>query len=527
MKFLSRAKAEKFLCACNYDFAIANELSALCHFNFFFLMNTIERFGGDYKEACLYLKNVRNSQSRNQTTTHCKTALEILQSFRGNEIVASNLLKKFKNDTIAVQAFLTKFDANGEEASSFLSTFENDVERTNNFLSKFNDKRENANEYLKKFANVTEGETFLQKFADENEANEFIHEFNDSTDCASQFVKSFNNSKEAIKHLEAIKRECDEKTDNSCGDNCKWIFDEKTKTLFIRGRGKMNNYGWNDKGGVPTTPWSSIRKQIENVVISQSITTIGDYGFSFCSSLTSIIIPNSVIGIGPESFVCCSSLASVDIQNELIKNSITAFLGCPITNFKIAGKDLTTLARYCKNLLLIKNLPLMIHQNDLETIFLDLNPVLCRIGMTPNGKCNGLGFACFKTNEEAANAFEKVRGTRINDNEMIIEYSGAQLNTSKVVTDNSFDLDSYKTKDEKKVYVGNIDFKATDADLLELFKEYHPQEAHVVRSKSGRNKGFGFVTFETSEAAQNALSLNGTKMLERVITCSVAYSRVE
>ena len=96
MKIGNRDKTEKFLYACNYDFIIANELSSLCHFNFIFLMNIIERFGGDYKEACLYLRNVRNSQSRRKTTTHCKTALEILQSFRGNGIASINLLKKIQ-----------------------------------------------------------------------------------------------------------------------------------------------------------------------------------------------------------------------------------------------------------------------------------------------------------------------------------------------------------------------------------------------------------------------------------------------
>ena len=134
-KLGAETKTEKALYACNYDFAIANELSMFCHFNFSFLMNIIERFSGDYKEACSYLRNVRNSQSRSQATTHCKTALEILQSFRGNGIAANNLLEKFGNVTDAVQTFLKKFD-NDEEASSFLSSFDNNIERTSNFSFK-------------------------------------------------------------------------------------------------------------------------------------------------------------------------------------------------------------------------------------------------------------------------------------------------------------------------------------------------------------------------------------------------------
>ena len=44
------------------------------------------------------------------------------------------------------------------------------------------------------------------------------------------------------------------KTDNSCGDNCKWIFDEKTKTLFIRGSSKMEDYEIDLRKEAPITP---------------------------------------------------------------------------------------------------------------------------------------------------------------------------------------------------------------------------------------------------------------------------------
>ena len=105
-----------------------------------------------------------------------------------------------------------------------------------------NDNGRKVNEYLKKFNSVEEGKIFLQKFTDGTEANEFAQTFNGSFDCTSKFIKSFDTSKDALEHLETIKRECDSRTNNSCGANCKWIFDETTKTLFIRGSGKMKNY---------------------------------------------------------------------------------------------------------------------------------------------------------------------------------------------------------------------------------------------------------------------------------------------
>ena len=116
------------------------------------------------------------------------------------------------------------------------------------------------------------------------------------------------------------------KKDNSCGENCKWIFDEKTKTLFIRGSGKMNEYEW--KNGAPTTPWYPKREQIENVVINEGITTIGNHAFSYCSSLTSITITNSITTIEKMVFYKCSSLTSITIPNSVTTIGDGAFYGC-------------------------------------------------------------------------------------------------------------------------------------------------------------------------------------------------------
>jgi len=44
--------------------------------------------------------------------------------------------------------------------------------------------------------------------------------------------------------------------------------------------------------------------------IPSSVTTIGDYAFSYCGNLTSVTIPNSVTTIGAGAFDSCSSLTS-------------------------------------------------------------------------------------------------------------------------------------------------------------------------------------------------------------------------
>jgi len=68
--------------------------------------------------------------------------------------------------------------------------------------------------------------------------------------------------------------------------------------------------------------------EIEHVVISDAVTSIGDYAFAYCSSLSSVTIPNSVTSIGTSAFYQCSSLSSVTIPNSVTSIGGSAFSGC-------------------------------------------------------------------------------------------------------------------------------------------------------------------------------------------------------
>ena len=62
--------------------------------------------------------------------------------------------------------------------------------------------------------------------------------------------------------------------------------------------------------------------------IPDSVTSIGDYAFYGCSSLTSIIIPDSVTSIGNRAFMDCTSLTSVTIPDGVTSIGDYAFSGC-------------------------------------------------------------------------------------------------------------------------------------------------------------------------------------------------------
>ena len=58
------------------------------------------------------------------------------------------------------------------------------------------------------------------------------------------------------------------------------------------------------------------------------VTSIGDYAFQFCTSLTSVTIPDSVTSIGWGTFAYCTSLSTVAIGNGVTSIGAYAFAYC-------------------------------------------------------------------------------------------------------------------------------------------------------------------------------------------------------
>jgi len=68
--------------------------------------------------------------------------------------------------------------------------------------------------------------------------------------------------------------------------------------------------------------------EITNLIIPNSVTSIGNYAFDGCSGLTSVTIPNSVTSIGEKAFLGCSGLTSITIPNSVTSIGWSAFSGC-------------------------------------------------------------------------------------------------------------------------------------------------------------------------------------------------------
>ena len=81
-------------------------------------------------------------------------------------------------------------------------------------------------------------------------------------------------------------------------------------------------------------------ENLTSITIPDSVTSIGDCAFSDCTSLTSITIPDSVTSVGDCAFSDCTSLTSITIPDSVISIGERAFEDCTsLTSIKIAASN--------------------------------------------------------------------------------------------------------------------------------------------------------------------------------------------
>lgn len=98
--------------------------------------------------------------------------------------------------------------------------------------------------------------------------------------------------------------------------NVKFTTGNKTipKSIFCNNHGSGTNvYGYST---------------IEEVVIGDGVTSIGDRAFGGCTGLTSVTIPDSVTSIGTYAFVTCTGLTNITIPNSVTSIGASAFNFC-------------------------------------------------------------------------------------------------------------------------------------------------------------------------------------------------------
>ena len=101
---------------------------------------------------------------------------------------------------------------------------------------------------------------------------------------------------------------------------------------------------WNIKS-IPNNFFQD-NKQIEEFTIPDSVTSIGDYVFAYCSGLKSVTIPNSVTNIGVGMFRGCRHLTSITIPNSVTDIGAGMFRDCCDLTSVTIPKSVTDIGGY-------------------------------------------------------------------------------------------------------------------------------------------------------------------------------------
>ncbi len=118
-------------------------------------------------------------------------------------------------------------------------------------------------------------------------------------------------------------------------DGIIYYLDKTAKTATVKGLEDKSATSAEIKGYVDGCEVTSIGNyafyychSLTSINIPNSVTSIGTYAFGVCSSLTSINIPSSVTSIGDYAFYECSSLTSINIPNSVTSIGPGAFGYC-------------------------------------------------------------------------------------------------------------------------------------------------------------------------------------------------------
>ena len=138
----------------------------------------------------------------------------------------------------------------------------------------------------------------------------------------------------------------------SIGENLKWAFTDDG-TLTISGTGEMEHADGNSGYAWGTDNNTLDRSLIKKVVVEEGVTSLGEYIFWDCLSLTEVNLPNSLTTLRKECFKHCTALKSITLPDNISMIDESAFEECNALEtviFPKSLKEVSTKAFYNCNL---------------------------------------------------------------------------------------------------------------------------------------------------------------------------------
>lgn len=169
----------------------------------------------------------------------------------------------------------------------------------------------------------------------------------------------------------------------------------------------------------------------------------------------------------------------------------------------------------------IKNLDKSIDHKSLYDTFSAFGNILsCKIACDEHGS-RGYGFVHFETEAAALQSIEKVNGMLLNGKKV---YVGRFIPRKERIM-----LMGDKHRKYNNVYIKNFGEELNEETLRDMFEAYGKIiSAKIMIDSSGKSRGFGFVSYEEPESAENAVTnLNGNKVGEKILYCGRAQKKAE
>ncbi|KAK3655711.1 hypothetical protein LTR56_003360 [Elasticomyces elasticus] len=206
-----------------------------------------------------------------------------------------------------------------------------------------------------------------------------------------------------------------------------------------------------------------------------------------------------------------------------------------------------------KTKIMVTNLPYELSEDQLLHMFANYSPVLAKIVLRPIPKFminklearneprmgRGFAFVTLASEEMQQKACLEMNGQMCEGREIEVKVAiesavkATRLATTKDNTDHPMlderdtapeHVEATFTAESNRLYIGNIAYATTEADLRSLFEEFCVDRVSVpVNPRTTRSLGYGFVDVSTSAEAERAVAeLNGKVVLERKVSVQLA-----
>jgi len=181
----------------------------------------------------------------------------------------------------------------------------------------------------------------------------------------------------------------------------------------------------------------------------------------------------------------------------------------------------------------VGNLNYNIDDEKIKEFFKDIGEISDIFWLTDKytGDFKGAGFVTFETVEAATKAVEEKSGQQLMHRSVKLDWTkerddgGSTKKSSSTTPDWVNNPLSDRPENCTTVFLGNLDFKITEDDVRNHFKDCGKLKDIRWIEKDGNFKGAGFAEFESVEGADNAVKLCGKEIIGRAARVDYTKSR--